>query len=378
MQIMNEYEVGSLKVLIAGGGTAGHINPGVAIGKYIKQKQENAEILFVGTKRGMETKLIPREGFDLKFIRVMGFKRKFSVDTLISIKELLCGIIEARKILREYKPDIVIGTGGYVCGPVLFNASRMKIPTLIHEQNVYPGLTNKILARFVDIVAISFLESKKYFKSSKNVVYTGNPIRNEMLSVDKFSARKKIGIENDKPVVVIFGGSRGAEVVNIAVCDMLSKHFFKKERECNIIYATGENEYERICEKFKNRDLCGVSIVPYIYDMSSVMNSADLVICRAGAITISELTAIGVPSILIPSPYVTANHQEYNARVLEKHGAAVVVLEKELKSNILHNQMMSLLNDKDQLNKMARNSKKIGIINATEKIFSLIHDLTKL
>ncbi|MCX8130131.1 MAG: undecaprenyldiphospho-muramoylpentapeptide beta-N-acetylglucosaminyltransferase [Clostridia bacterium] len=364
-----------MKVLIAGGGTAGHINPGIAIAKYIKQKNPDADIVFVGTQKGLETKLVPREGFELRLITVRGFRRKLSSDTFLAVKELFQGIFEARRIIKGYKPDIVIGTGGYVCGPVVFNASRMKIPTLIHEQNAYPGVTNRILSRFADAVAISFKESKEFFKKAKMLVLTGNPVRSEMLEADRIKARKKLDIALEQPTVVIMGGSRGAEKINESVVEMAVKYL--GDEDYKIIFATGEAQYEKIKAKMGDKIPKSIELVPYIYDMANVMAAADLVICRAGAITTSELTVMGIPSILVPSPYVTANHQEHNARALEEQGASVVILEKDLNGNILYNQMISLLKDKEQLAKMSRNSKKTGISNATEKIYSMLSEIIK-
>jgi len=364
-----------LKVIISGGGTAGHINPGIAIAKYIRSKNPGCEILFIGTQKGLETRLVPRENFELKLIRVRGFKRKLSGDTFIAVKELFQGLHEAKSIVREFKPDIVIGTGGYVCGPVLFNAARMKIPTLIHEQNAFPGITNKILARFVDKVAISFKESEKFFKHSKKVVFTGNPIRSEMLNADRKAARNKLGIESGKPLVVIFAGSRGAETINHTVSEMLRLH--SDEDKYHILFATGEAQHEKIMKKLGSIKSKYIKVVPYIYDMADVLAASDLVIGRAGAITISELTALGVPSVLIPSPYVTANHQEYNARALEKQGAGIVILEKDLKHNVLYEQINELLGDKAKLKEMSDNARKMGITNASKQIYALIDELLK-
>jgi len=356
-----------LKVLFAGGGTAGHINPGLAIAKYIREKNPGSEIVFVGTQKGLETSLVPREGFELKLIRVKGFKRKISFDTVISIKELFTGLNEARKIVKDFKPDLVVGTGGYVCGPVVFSAAMKKIPTLIHEQNAYPGVTNRILSRFSQVTAISFKESEKYFKSSKKLLLTGNPVRGEMLQVNRASARKKLGIDKDTPLVVIFGGSRGAQSVNLTVAQMLKENI--KGEPFKVIFATGDKQHDKIIETIQGVHLPSVEIVPYIFDMANTMAAADLVVCRAGAITISELTALGIPSIMIPSPYVTANHQEHNANALEKQGAAKVILEKDLTSDSLYKEILSLIEDKSSLKKMSVNAGKVGIKDATEKIY---------
>jgi UDP-N-acetylglucosamine--N-acetylmuramyl-(pentapeptide) pyrophosphoryl-undecaprenol N-acetylglucosamine transferase len=364
-----------LKVLIAGGGTAGHINPGIAIAKYIRQKHPDVEILFVGTQKGLETRLVPREGFELKLITVRGFRRKLSIDTLIAVKELFQGILEARRLIRTFQPDIVIGTGGYVCGPVVFNAAGMHIPTFIHEQNAFPGVTNKILSRFVNAVAISFKESDQYFKAAKRLIHTGNPVRSELLKTDRQAARKKLGISPSIPVVVIMGGSRGAGRINETAVKMLRECY--QNSDGHVIFATGEAQFEAINGRFTDKKPASLEIVPYIYDAADVYTAADLIICRSGAITLSELQVLGVPSILIPSPNVTANHQEYNARALEKDGGAVVILEKDLNARLLYSQMKELLKDREQLQKMARNARKNGIPNATEKIYEILKDMVK-
>ena len=251
----------------------------------------------------------------------------------------------------------------------------MLFRSLIHEQNAFPGVTNKILAKFVDKVAISFKESEKFFKNGKKIIFTGNPIRNEMLNADRKAAREKLGIEKDKPLVAIFAGSRGAETINSTVSELIRLH--KDDDKFHILFATGEAQYEKIMKSLGSVSSKYIKIVPYIYDMADVMAASDLVVGRAGAITISELTALGVPSLLIPSPYVTANHQEYNARALEKQGAGIVVLEKNLNHNTLYDQISDLLKDRDMLRKMADNAKKMGITNASEKIYASINDLIK-
>lgn len=371
---MSVYEVTGLRVIIAGGGTAGHINPGIAIARYIKEKDKESEILFIGTNKGMEAQLVPREGFEIKFIKVRGFRRKLSKENLTAIKELIQGIAGSKKIIKEFKPDVVIGTGGYVCGPVVFSASRMKIPTLIHEQNAFPGITNRILSRYVDAVAVSFRESEEYFKSAKKLVNTGNPVRPELFNIDRQTARQKLGIDRQKPLVVVMGGSLGAEKINETVVAMLKKYF--KNNEISMIFSTGARQHDKVIQNLGDYKNPSVNVVPYIYDSATVYNAADLIICRAGAITCSELTALGIPAIIIPSPNVVANHQEYNARALEKHGAAVVIIEKDLNVDLLYRQITDLLGDKEQLAKMARNSKKIGIVNSTEKIYSIIKEIT--
>ncbi len=366
-----------MKVLIAGGGTGGHINPGLAIAKYIKKKEPLTEITFVGTKKGLETKLVPREGFKLETITVRGFKRKLSFDTVLAVKELIQSFFEASKLIKRIKPDVVIGTGGYVCGPVLYVAAKKGIPTLIHESNAYPGVTNRLLAKYVNYVAISFKESEKYFKYPEKLVHTGNPVRQELLTANRLDVIKQLDIVSDKPLIVVMGGSRGARKINETVAEMLNNYF---KGEFNLIFSTGEAQFEvinasiRVDDKYKKM----VKVVPYIYDVDKVYVASDLMICRAGAITISELQTMGIPSILIPSPYVTANHQEHNARSLEKDGGAVVILENELNADILYKQICGLISNKDTLSKMAKNATKNRMTDTVDKIYSLVKEIAKI
>ena len=362
-----------MKYLIAGGGTAGHINPAIAIAKHIKENEKYAEIKFVGTKKGMESELVSREGFEIEFIEVKGFRRKLSIYTIKTAFTLFKGLSQAAHIIDKFKPDIVIGTGGYVAGPVLYKASKRKIPTIVHEQNAFPGVTNKILSRYVNAVAISFKESRKYFKRQEKIFFTGNPIRKEVLNTDKITARTELNIDTKKPLVLIFGGSLGAEKINLSTIEMINT----KEIQFNLIYGTGKKHYEGLLKKVNKILPENIRIQPYIYDMGKVMSAADLVVCRAGAITLSELTALGVPSILIPSPYVTANHQEHNARTLEHNGAAVVILEKDLDGDMLYGQINELIKNTDLLKRMSSNAKKNGITDATNRIYNIIKQIKK-
>lgn len=363
-----------MKVLIAGGGTGGHINPGLAIAKYIKEKEPDSEITFAGTKKGLETKLVPREGFALETITVRGFKRKLSLDTLIALKELIQSFFQASKLLKRLKPDVVIGTGGYVCGPVLYMAAKRGIPTLIHESNAFPGITNRLLEKHVNYVAISFKDAEKHFKNKSKLVLTGNPVRQELLNSDRQDVLSKLEIAEDKPLIVAMGGSRGARKINETIADMLNNYF---KGEFNLIFATGEAQFDdinstiKINPKYENM----VRVVPYIYNVDQVYVASDLMICRAGAITISELQTMGIPSILIPSPYVTANHQEHNARSLERDGGAVVILENELNAEILYEQICNLISNKDLLKKMAKNAARNRVTDSVEKIYHLVKEI---
>lgn len=365
-----------MKVLIAGGGTGGHVNPGLAIAKYIKQKEPQAEITFVGTKKGLEAKLVPREGYTLETITVRGFKRKISFDTVVAIKELFQSFFEASRLIKKLKPDVVIGTGGYVCGPVLYVAAKKGIPTLIHESNAYPGVTNRLLEKYVNYVAISFKDAEKFFKDKKKLVHTGNPVRQQLLNTSREDALKAMDIQKDKPLIVIMGGSRGARKINEAGAEMLNKHF---KGEFNLIFSTGEAQFESISSTIQLNDAYKkyVKVVPYIYDVEKVYKASDLMICRAGAITISELQTMGIPSILIPSPYVSANHQEHNARSLERDGGAVVILESELEAESLYKKICGLINNREQLKMMGEASTRNRIPDSAEKIYQLVKEIIK-
>ena len=365
-----------MRILFAAGGTAGHINPAIAIAKHIRSMYPDWEICFVGTMQGMEKKLVTKEGFNIRYIEVKGFRRQLSIDTVLTVKALFKGMHQARKIIRDYKPDIVVGTGGYVSGPVVMNATLMKIPTIIHEQNAFPGVTTKILSRFVDVVAISFKESRPYFKIKNKLVLTGNPIKKEILSADKQEARKSLKLDQ-RPFILIFGGSLGADKINETLIEYITQ--ISQKKELQLLAATGERQYAQIMDRLRQKQIYlekypNIQIVPYIYNMNEALVAADIVVCRSGAITLSEITAVGRPAILIPSPNVTNNHQEHNARTLEKRGAAVVLTENNLNGKMLHNQINMLLSDKQLLNKMALYSLKMGITNATEKIVEIIKE----
>lgn len=365
------------KIIIAGGGTGGHIYPAIAIANALKQKSPNIKIIFVGTDRGLEKELVPRAGYELKKIRVKGFQRHFSLDTLLSLKEMFLGTIDSFKIVRDEEPDLVIGTGGYVAGPVVLIASLLKIPTIIHEQNVKPGITNRILSKFVDKIAISYSASKKYFPKDK-IVVTGNPVRKEISNSNKQEALKKFNFVSDIPVVFSFGGSQGARKLNCAICDIIEK--IKDNKKFQLIHVTGKKNYSDFQKQMINRGIAldslgHIKIRPYIYEMQDAYAAADLVISRSGAITISEITVCGKPSILIPLPTAAGNHQEYNARLLEKEGAAKILPDDRLTGKILMQCIESIIYDKKCLTKMAKASKKLSKPYALDKIIDEVINL---
>lgn len=365
-----------MRYLITGGGTGGHIYPALAIAKEIKNRHEDAKILYVGTEKGLESELVPREGYDFKTIRVKGMPRKISKETLIAIKELLLGLGDANKIIKEFKPHVVIGTGGYVCGPVVYKASKKNIPTLIHEQNAFPGITNKILSRYVDKVLVTFEESKKYFKYPEKVFVTGNPIRKSILEVNLNEAYRDLNVHPNIPFILSFGGSGGQKKLNEAMFHVIKNNILNTHLQ--ILHITGKRFYKDFMDKLKEKKLIlnnNIKVLPYFYDMPKAINIADLVVTSAGAITLSEISAVGVPSILIPKGYTAENHQEYNARAFEQNGASIVILEKDLTGEKLEEVIYTLIEDKKTLEEMSKNSKKMGKIDAVDNIVDIIDSL---
>ncbi|WP_408955845.1 undecaprenyldiphospho-muramoylpentapeptide beta-N-acetylglucosaminyltransferase [Natroniella sp. ANB-PHB2] len=366
-----------MRILISGGGTGGHIYPGLAIAKTIDKKKNDAEIVFVGTEQGLEADIIPKEGYQLKTIQVQGLPRKISVELVKAVFKSVIGTFEAKLILNEFKPDIVVGTGGYVCGPVVLAAALSNIPTVIHEQNAYPGLTNRLLAKVVDKIALSNYDAREHLGDSDKVVLTGNPIRPEILEQNRIKAFKELGLNPNQKVILVFGGSRGAKSINQAVVKLY------KEIKCSdlqLLHITGNDGFEKVKAEAKKLGINSLKsgqiiIKPYLYNMEAALNIADLVISRAGATGLAEITACGIPAILIPYPYAAENHQEHNARSLERMNAAKVILDQELTGEKLIEIVNELLFDQQKLMKMAQASKELGQPNAADKLAALIQSL---
>ena len=366
-----------MRVILAGGGTGGHINPAISIADYAKAHNDNFEALFIGTQRGLEHKLVPKAGYNIKYIDIAGFNRKNLLKNVSVMKKLIKARKDCRRIIREFKPDCVVCTGGYVSGPVIMAAAKEGIPSLIHEQNVYPGLTVKGSEKYVKYLAVSFDETVKLMKEKDKCVVTGNPIRTEIINANKESAREKLGI--DKPFVLAFGGSLGAQRINDTVVSIIPKQ--KENGGIKLLFGTGERNYEEVKNAAYANGLTDedkdIEIIPYIDNMAEVMAAADIVIARSGAITVSELAAMGKPSILIPSPNVVRNHQEQNAREFEKAGAAAVITEDELTSERLYNEIIRMLGDDNCLKNMSNNLKAIAKTDALEKIYELMIDMSR-
>lgn len=350
-----------MKIVLSGGGTGGHIYPAITIANNIKALRPDAEIIFVGTKEGLESQIVPHYGYQLKYITVAGFQRKFNLSTITSAMKLLFGMRDAYRLIKRIQPDLVIGTGGYVCGPVLIWAALMKIPTCIQEQNAMPGVTNKILSNFVKMIFLGYKEAEKYFSGKAVKIFTGNPVRREIMVDKKTQALENFNLSPNKKTLLVFGGSRGARTINLAMANVEKK--FAGRDDIQVLHATGTDAYEKYVDTLDSKVLeaDNIKILPYIHEMPLALAAADIAVSRAGAIGLAELMVKGIPSILIPYPYATANHQEFNARALEAVGAAIVILDKELTSDKLQEEIEKLLVQDDVLTDM-----KVAAIKASK------------
>lgn len=370
------------RILIAAGGTGGHINPALGTAGYIKEKHPSAEIAFVGTADKMEATLVPQAGYELKTIEVSGFRRSFSLEAIKynigSVIKIIRSSSRIKKIIKEFKPDLVIGYGGYVSGPVLRMAAKMGIPTAIHEQNAYPGVANKAVAGKVDRVMLAVGDAAKLMKPKNPCVVTGLPVRGDILKGDRDFARAELGIPDNKTLILSMGGSLGAKPVNDAVLGLILNKY--KDNDCVFLHATGKNGAwfaEKLeAEGVKTANNPSVRVTEYI-DVPKCLPAADLVICRSGASTLSELQALGKPSILIPSPYVTENHQYHNAMALVNNSAALILEEKDLTPDKLTEMVNELIADKSKLEEIGANAKKMALIDATQRIYETLCEIVK-
>ncbi len=369
-----------MRVVISAAGTGGHINPGIAIANKIKEKDPKSEILFIGTNRGLEVDLVQRAGYKLRTIEAYGLKKEISITNLKHIYQTLSSQKDVKKILDEFKPDLVLGTGGYICGPVFNVAIKKKIPTVFHESNAYPGKAVKMFSKKVDEILVGFEDTKFKLDGCKKVVVTGTPtkIRKQKIPyIRKKEILDSLGIKNELPIVLVFGGSQGAQKINEALTELVKKN---KNENYQIIWATGTKQFDIVKESFERDNiyfnmLKNVKIVPYIYNMEELMNMADLLICRSGAMTITEVSIVGKPAIFIPLPSKSANRQEDNALVLEKIGAAKIILNKEVNGENLSSAIDEIINDKSELEEMGRLANTIAPTDVEEKIYNELVNL---
>ncbi len=371
-----------MKVLISCGGTGGHINPGLAIADIIKAKYPDAEFLFAGTPKGMESRLVPQAGYRMETIKVAGFQRKISLENIgrnaKAVAYLATSGRRAKAIIENFKPDIAIGTGGYACGPVIRKAAKMGIPTAIHEQNAYPGVTNRLLSKEVDYVMLTFEEALNFMDKSKfEYSVTGLPVRSSINSISRAEARKKLGF-NDDFTILSFGGSLGAGCINETMDAVIKWHTGKK-LNINHIHGYGGMGKETFPQSMQAAGVPLKSerlrITEYINDMDVCLAAADLVVCRSGASTLAELEAAGKASILIPSPIVAGNHQYHNAMVLGKAGAAVVIEQKDVTNERIISEIEKLYNAPDRVEIMSKSAADLHLSDTNDRILSVVEKL---
>ena len=365
-----------MRLLLCGGGTAGHITPAIAIAEELRRTCPDAQILFVGREGGKENEHVIKSGFKQKTLRVYGLKRAFTIENIYRIKSAIKAKKEAEKIIREFKPDIVIGTGGYVCWPVISVGRKMKIPVAIHESNLYPGLTTRMLSGKCDVLMLNHEETKEHLKSRVKTVTVGNPIRADFSKISPKAARARLGITDEEILIVSFGGSIGAQKINEVLTEVI-KEYSSKDPKIKPIHATGRAHFDEVIGRLDKTVFSGCKILPYIDDMPSALLAADIVICRCGSMTISEIAAAGASSILRPSPNVTNNHQLKNAELLKKHSAAIVLEEKNLSKDSLINLIKELKIDKNGRKTRAKNIKAFYTPDAAKRIVNELFLLKK-
>ncbi|MBQ5777612.1 MAG: UDP-N-acetylglucosamine--N-acetylmuramyl-(pentapeptide) pyrophosphoryl-undecaprenol N-acetylglucosamine transferase [Oscillospiraceae bacterium] len=372
-----------MRFLFACGGTGGHINPALAVARLVKEKRPDSEILFIGAEGGMETRLVPSAGFEIKTIKVSSISRKLTLSALLgnidAIKKLMISKRAVSKIIKEFNPDVVLGTGGYVCYPTLRTAAKLKIPTVIHEANAFPGLATRALATSVDRVLLNFESGRNLLPEGVSCEVCGNPIREDILMYNREDARRELGI--DKPLLVSFWGSLGAREMNVHTAELM--HLEMQDNcEFSHIHASGKFGYEWMPKLLAEKGVsangeCGIWLREYIDDMPRVLAAADVVMCRGGAGTLSEICARGVPAIIIPSPNVTDNHQFKNAMELSNIGGARVIAEEDVTPERLLKEVRELLSDKDLRESMSKKLISSAVLDASERIYSEMIKIAK-
>ena len=370
-----------MRILFTCGGTAGHINPALGVAGRVKELVPDAEILFVGAEGHMETELVPREGYELRTVRISGFQRSLKPEKLLAnvrtVGRVVTAVRTAKRYIREFRPDVAVGTGGYVCYPVLKAASALGVPTLVHESNALPGLTTRLLEKRMDRILVGFEESRQYYKHPDKVQVTGTPVRVDFRGADRLRARRELGLDPEQPIVLAVFGSLGAEYMNAAMEGFIRR--MGADGRFRLIYATGKQYYDAVRARLEAQGplpACA-DVREYIYDMPMVMSAADVIVCRGGASTVSELTYLGKPAVIVPSPNVVNNHQENNARVLERAGAARMLLEGKFDGDGLYDSVTGLLYDGAALEKMHKASLEMGVRDATDRIVSMVLGLAQ-
>ena len=370
------------RVIFTCGGTAGHVNPAIALAQLMHERDPETRFLFVGAERGLEKDLVPKAGYDFRTVHISSFHRSLKPRELrhnvISVVNLMRAPREARAILRAFPPDVVIGTGGYASFPMVKAAAKAGIPTAVHESNMVPGLTTEMLEPFADRIMVGFEACREHYRHPEKVIVTGTPVRQDFFRLTKAEAKRQLGVDDGRPLLVSFWGSLGASGMNRQMADFLALEAAKEP--FHHIHGAGKDGYPVLLDLLREKGVDlknhpALQVREYIYDMAVVMRAADLVLCRAGASTISELTALGVPALMVPSPYVTNNHQEKNARALERAGGAEVLLEQDSSGQALFQAACGILHDQGHRAEMEQAMSALGIRDATERIYQTVLEI---
>ncbi|MBO7743882.1 undecaprenyldiphospho-muramoylpentapeptide beta-N-acetylglucosaminyltransferase [Paenibacillus sp. MWE-103] len=366
-----------MRIVLSGGGTGGHIYPALAIGKQVMEEAPDSSLLYIGSPNGLESRIVPAQGIAFEPVEITGFKRKLSYENVRTVMRFLKGVARSKQLLRAFKPDAVVGTGGYVCGPVLYAAAKLGIPTLIHEQNAIAGLTNRFLSRYADTVAVSFPEAEGQFRRASRTLYTGNPCATNVARADKEQGFALLGIPPGSRIALLVGGSRGAKAINDVMVDMVP--LLGRLPDVHFVFVTGESYYEGTKSRIEaaaTKPTDKLQVLPYLHRMPEVLAASRLVVGRSGASSLAELTALGVPSILIPSPNVTNNHQEANARSLAEAGAAEMILERDLNGAVLFERIGRIMNNPFVHEEMGAAAKALGKPDSAPAIVRELRRLT--
>lgn len=370
-----------MRVIFACAGTGGHVNPAIAIARIIQKNEKDSEFLFIGTKNGLENKLVKNAGFEIVHIRTGKLLRKLTLKNVKAIFDTYAGIGESIKILKDFKPDLVIGTGGYICGPVMLAAKKLEIPYMLHESNAYPGVSVKLLAKKAKYVMLGFEDAKKRLKRQDNLIYTGTPAKfniDEFDSLKKDESKKEFNIEKiNKKIVLVTCGSQGAKKINETVIQMVAK---KRSKEYFIVLVTGEATYDSMRKELDELKIENeseyIKLEKFVFNMDKMYKACDMCITRAGAMTITELALAARPAILVPLPTATENHQYYNAKVLENARAGKIIEQKDLTIDLLDNTINEIICNNDKLREMSANARKMAKLDVEEKIYNCIKQIT--
>lgn len=364
-----------MRVILTGGGTGGHIYPAIAIAERIKKDISNSEILYVGCENGLERDIVGKTELPFTAIHARGLPRKLNKDVFAAIFDTGRGVFEADRMIKKFRPDLVIGTGGYVCGPTVLAARRRHIPALLHEQNAYPGITNRLLAPFVDQVLLNFTEARGYFKGHPSFALTGLPVREDIANSRREEGAERFGLDPNKRTVLITGGSRGARTINRVLA--LAMPLLLSSVDAQIIFATGTNGYAETMLLLKDGGINPAEnprlvVKDYLYEMPLALAASDVIIGRAGATFLAEIAMCGIPGILVPYPYASENHQVFNAQAVVDAGAAEMILDKELTVPRLLETLTPFLQDDNYYHNMATQMKSLARPEAMDDIMAIV------